>query len=43
MAEKDLEQLKKDAVESGYDLPEEPSGGDELPDCGEIEEVSYDA
>lgn len=39
--EKDIEKLKEEAIAAGYDLPEEPSGGDAVPDVAEVEVVTY--
>lgn len=40
MAE-DIEKLKQAALDAGLDLPEDASGGDDIPDPGEVEEIEY--
>lgn len=36
-----IEKLKQEAIDAGFDIPEEPSGNDAAPDVAEIEEIDY--
>lgn len=36
-----IEKLKQEAIEAGFDIPEEPSGNDAALDVAEIEEIDY--
>lgn len=37
----ELEKMKQEAIEKGYDIPEEPSGKDATPDVAEVEVINY--
>lgn len=37
----DIEKLKQEALDAGFDLPEEPSGNDAIEDVAEIEVIEY--
>lgn len=41
MSEQDIEKLKEEAVETGLDLPEDPSGNDTVEDVAEVEVIEY--
>lgn len=41
MDEKQLNKLTKDALDAGWDLPEDPSGKDAMPDVAEVEVIDY--
>lgn len=41
MSEQDIEKLKEETVESGFDLPENPSGNDSVEDVAEVEVIEY--
>ena len=36
-----MDEMKKQAIEAGLDIPEEPSGKDAQPDVAEVEVVDY--
>lgn len=37
----ELEKLKQEAVDNGFDIPEDPSGNDATPDVAEVEVIKY--
>lgn len=37
----ETEKLKQEALDAGFDLPEEPSGNDATPDVAEVQVIDY--